>query len=148
MLTSVRFSSCVAKNFFPAKVHKATLHSMFFFLKFPGAGSTFLARATFATWANRMILNGFVDDSGSGGGTDRGNIFILAGFIANPERWKTFSNKWMRLCNREPKTPDFHITAGHSPPEQGWFGAVDRDREGCADQGTGRPHQNASAIPR
>lgn len=56
-----------------------------------------------------MILNGFVDDSGSGGGTDRGNIFVLAGFVASPERWEGFSNEWMRICNQEPKTPDFHI---------------------------------------
>ena len=56
-----------------------------------------------------MILNGFVDDSGSGGGTDRGNIFVLAGFVASPERWKDFSNEWVRVCNQEPKTPDFHI---------------------------------------
>jgi hypothetical protein len=58
---------------------------------------------------NRMILNGFVDDSGSGGGTDRGNIFVLAGFVASPDRWDRFSTDWIRICDQEPKTPDFHI---------------------------------------
>jgi hypothetical protein len=56
-----------------------------------------------------VILNGFVDDSGSGGGIDRGNIFALAGFVASPERWDKFSNEWTRICAQEPKTPDFHI---------------------------------------
>jgi hypothetical protein len=56
-----------------------------------------------------VILNGFVDDSGSGGGSDRGNIFVLAGFVASPERWDRFSNEWARICDQEPKTSDFHI---------------------------------------
>ncbi len=56
-----------------------------------------------------MILNGFVDDSGSGGGANRGNIFVLAGFVASPERWDAFSSEWLRICDQEPKTPDFHI---------------------------------------
>jgi hypothetical protein len=56
-----------------------------------------------------VILNGFVDDSGSGGGIDRGNIFLLAGFVSTPERWKAFSDKWEAICEQEPKTPDFHI---------------------------------------
>ena len=56
-----------------------------------------------------MILNGFVDDSGSGGGIDRGNIFALAGFVASQERWDKFSNEWTRICDQEPKTPDFHL---------------------------------------
>jgi hypothetical protein len=58
---------------------------------------------------DRVILRGFVDDSGSGGGIDRGNIFALAGFVGSPERWDKFSNEWTRSCDQEPPTPDFHI---------------------------------------
>jgi hypothetical protein len=56
-----------------------------------------------------MILHGFVDDSGSGEGRDRGNIFVLAGFVAGPKQWEQFSRKWQGICDREPKTPDFKM---------------------------------------
>lgn len=56
-----------------------------------------------------MVLNGFVDDSGSGGGPTRGNIFVLSGFIASAERWEKFSDEWVEICGRDPKTPDFHM---------------------------------------
>jgi hypothetical protein len=56
-----------------------------------------------------VVLTGFVDDSGSGEGIDRGNIFVLAGFVSTPERWKDFSDRWKIICDQEPKTPDFHI---------------------------------------
>lgn len=52
---------------------------------------------------------GYVDDSGSNEGKDRGNIFLLAGFVACPEQWKRFSTKWQKICNRDPKTPDFKM---------------------------------------
>jgi hypothetical protein len=52
---------------------------------------------------------GYVDDSGSGEGRDRGNIFLLAGFVACARQWKRFSTKWEKTCNREPKTPDFKM---------------------------------------
>ena len=54
-----------------------------------------------------MVFHGFVDDSGSGEGINRGNIFVLAGFIA--KRWQQFSTKWIRICDRFPKTPDFKM---------------------------------------
>jgi len=56
-----------------------------------------------------MALRGFVDDSGSGEGKDRGNIFVLAGFVACPKQWERFSHKWQTICDREPKTPDFKM---------------------------------------
>ena len=56
-----------------------------------------------------MVLNGFVDDSGSGEGKDRGNIFVLAGFVACPKQWEQFSHAWDKICDREPKTPDFKM---------------------------------------
>jgi hypothetical protein len=56
-----------------------------------------------------MVLNGFVDDSGSGEGKDRGNIFVLAGFVACPKQWEEFSGKWQAICDREPQTPDFKM---------------------------------------
>lgn len=56
-----------------------------------------------------MILNGFVDDSGSGEGKDRGNIFVLAGFVACPKQWEQFSRKWQAICDCEPRTPDFKM---------------------------------------
>lgn len=52
---------------------------------------------------------GYVDDSGSGEGKDRGNIFLLAGFVACPRQWDRFSTKWEKICAREPKTPDFKM---------------------------------------
>ncbi len=54
-------------------------------------------------------LLGYVDDSGSGEGKDRGNIFLLAGFVACPKQWQRFSIKWENICNHEPKTPDFKM---------------------------------------
>jgi hypothetical protein len=53
-----------------------------------------------------VVLQGFVDDSGS---TD-GNIFTLAGFLSTAERWEEFSDEWQEICNREPKTPNFKMT--------------------------------------
>jgi hypothetical protein len=53
--------------------------------------------------------HGYVDDSGSGEGMDRGNIFLLAGFIACERQWERFSTKWKKICDREPKTPDFKM---------------------------------------
>jgi len=61
---------------------------------------------------------GYVDDSGSGEGQDRGNIFLLAGFVACPKQWKRFSTKWKKICNREPKTPDFKMKKAHRLFEQ------------------------------
>ena len=66
-------------------------------------------RSRFDAGNGRLKMLGFVDDSGSGGGTDRGNIFVLAGFVASPERWERFSREWMQICDQEPRTPDFHI---------------------------------------
>ncbi len=55
-------------------------------------------------------MHGIVDDAWLiGGDTDRGNIFVLPGFVASPERWDRFASEWMRICDQEPRTPDFHI---------------------------------------
>ena len=56
-----------------------------------------------------MLFNGFVDDSGSGEGKDRGNVFVLAGFVASAKEWGAFSTKWQKICDREPRTPDFKM---------------------------------------
>ncbi len=53
-----------------------------------------------------VVLQGFVDDSGS---TD-GNIFTLSGFLSTAERWEQFSDEWQDICDREPKMPDFKMT--------------------------------------
>jgi hypothetical protein len=56
-----------------------------------------------------MVFNGFVDDSGSGEGKDRGDIFVLAGFVACAKQWEQFSDAWENICTQEPKTPDFKM---------------------------------------
>src|SRR5713226_2572249 len=40
---------------------------------------------------------------------DRGNIFLLSGFVACQKQWEHFSAKWKEICEREPKTPDFKM---------------------------------------
>lgn len=52
-----------------------------------------------------MVLQGFVDDSG----TSSGNIFTLAGFISTAERWMEFSDEWEKICDREPKMLKFKM---------------------------------------
>ena len=54
-----------------------------------------------------MVLEGYVDDSGS---SPDGNVFVLAGYISTAEKWAEFSSEWERICNQDPKTPDFKMS--------------------------------------
>ena len=53
-----------------------------------------------------VVLQGFVDDSGS----SDGNIFTLAGFLSTAELWEQFSDGWQAICEQPPKMPDFKMT--------------------------------------
>jgi hypothetical protein len=59
------------------------------------------------------VLRGFADDSGSGKGSKQGNVFVLAGFISTADKWERFSNDWEEVCDRDPKTPDFHMVEAY-----------------------------------
>ena len=52
-----------------------------------------------------MVLEGYVDDSGS---SPDGNVFVLAGYISTAEKWAEFSSEWERICDQDPKTPGYH----------------------------------------
>ena len=52
-----------------------------------------------------VVLEGFVDDSGTG----HGKVAVLAGFLSTAERWKSFSDHLKNLCEQEPRTPDFKM---------------------------------------
>lgn len=52
-----------------------------------------------------LVLDGYVDDSGSG----HGKIAVLAGFLSTADRWRNFSDDLENLCEQEPKTPDFKM---------------------------------------
>lgn len=60
-----------------------------------------------------MALQGFADDSGRGKGTGQGNVFVLAGFVSTADDWKHFSDELESLCDRDPKTPDFHMAEAY-----------------------------------
>jgi hypothetical protein len=62
-----------------------------------------------------VVLNGFVDDSGSGRGHRSGQVFVLAGFISTAERWEEFSDAFEALCNEDPKITDFHMFEAYRP---------------------------------
>jgi len=57
-----------------------------------------------------VVLNGFVDDSGTG----HGKVSVLAGFLSTSDRWKQFSNGLEELCRQEPRTPDFKMEKASS----------------------------------
>jgi hypothetical protein len=61
-----------------------------------------------------------VDDSGSGEGKTRGNIFTLCGFLATADRWESFSRKWEEICDQEPRTPNFKMRKAYRLKEYGW----------------------------
>jgi hypothetical protein len=52
-----------------------------------------------------VVLEGYVDDSGTGHGT----VAVLAGFLSTADRWKAFSDALEDLCQQEPKTPKFKM---------------------------------------
>jgi hypothetical protein len=56
-----------------------------------------------------VVLNGFVDDSRSSDGPENANAFVLGGFLATADNCVKFSDEWEDTCDREPKTPDFHM---------------------------------------
>jgi hypothetical protein len=84
-----------------------------------------------------VVLQGFIDDSGSDGtqppdrtGAPRGNIFVLAGFLATAEQWESFSDRWEALCDLDPKTPDFKMVKAYRKSGKnsyGWKSAEERD---------------------
>ena len=51
-----------------------------------------------------MILQAFVDDSGS---EPQSFAFILAGFVARPLQWATFTVEWERTLHRPPRLEYF-----------------------------------------
>jgi hypothetical protein len=63
-----------------------------------------------------VVLNGYVDDSGS----SDGNVFVLAGFLATADEWTNFSDEWERICGQDPKTPDFKMKKAVRLKEYKW----------------------------
>jgi|GEM_PF-2360642 len=66
-----------------------------------------------------MTLQAFVDDSGSGGDT---KVFALAGFVANAELWKKFSDDWDAILGKDPPIPYFKMydAARETGVFEGW----------------------------
>jgi hypothetical protein len=67
-----------------------------------------------------VILNGFVDDSGSGRGSGQGNVFVLAGFVSTAELWEQFSDEWEEICAKHPATHDFKMRKAIRLKENNW----------------------------
>jgi len=70
------------------------------------------------------MLQGFVDDSGS----SDGNVYTLAGLLATAERWEEFSDEWEKICDQEPKTPDFKMSRAFRLKEYRWTEAQRNQR--------------------
>ena len=63
-----------------------------------------------------MVLEGYVDDSGS----SDGNVFVLAGYLSTADEWAGFSEEWKRICDQDPKTPDFKMSKTFQLREYKW----------------------------
>lgn len=74
-----------------------------------------------------VVLQGFVDESGSGGGATAGSVYVLAGFVSTAPLWEEFSVEWERICAHKPKTPNFHMKKAIRLKEYGWSEA-ERDK--------------------
>lgn len=69
-----------------------------------------------------MHLVAYLDDSGSDG---QNNYFVLAGYIATPDVWEEFSEKWRSTLDVEPKIGCFKMTEAMGmrnrfSPSKGW----------------------------
>jgi hypothetical protein len=60
-----------------------------------------------------VVLIGSVDDSGSGSGKFGGDVYVLAGFLSTADKWAQFSAEWEKICDQDPKTPDFKMRKAH-----------------------------------
>jgi Protein of unknown function (DUF3800) len=72
-----------------------------------------------------VVLDGFVDDSGSSGGKFGGDVYVLAGFLSTADKWEQFSDDWEQICDQEPKTPDFKMRKAHRSD----YGLTDSQRD-------------------
>jgi hypothetical protein len=52
-----------------------------------------------------MALQAFIDDSGRG----QDPAFVLAGWIASPEKWAEFSDEWKRILHESPRIEFFKM---------------------------------------
>jgi hypothetical protein len=64
-----------------------------------------------------VILTAFSDDSGSDGTTP---FFVLAGYVAEVERWNAFSEDWGMMLERQPRIEYFKMREAES--RRGQFG--------------------------
>jgi hypothetical protein len=54
-------------------------------------------------------------------GTDyAGRICALAGFLSTPDRWNALRDQWRAICDRNPRTPDFHAYDAHNLKGEYW----------------------------
>jgi hypothetical protein len=60
-----------------------------------------------------MILEAYLDDSGSGGRPQR--FFILAGFLSDYGSWATFSDEWKGVLDEPPAIPFFKMNHAYAP---------------------------------
>jgi hypothetical protein len=60
-----------------------------------------------------MILEAYLDDSGSGGARQR--FFMLAGFISDYSSWATFADEWTAVLNEPPTIPYFKMHYFYNP---------------------------------
>jgi len=45
---------------------------------------------------------------------------VLAGFLSSAELWEQFSDEWQAICERDPKTLDFHMAKAFRLKEYRW----------------------------
>jgi len=57
-----------------------------------------------------LMMTAYVDDSGSEG---KGNVMVLAGFIARAELWQEFSEDWKAVLNEQPRMEFFKAAEAH-----------------------------------
>jgi hypothetical protein len=60
-----------------------------------------------------MILQAWLDDSGSGGKKQR--VFMLAGFLSDYGSWATFSDEWKQALDKPPSIPFFKMNHAYNP---------------------------------
>jgi hypothetical protein len=79
-----------------------------------------------------VVLIGHVDDSGSGQGQARGNIYVLAGLLSTPGDWVKFSNRFARICHRYYPRPKFKMReAIRLKDDDGNIIWSEQDRDSC-----------------
>ncbi len=72
-----------------------------------------------------MVLNAFLDDSGSG----HAPVFVLAGFVATVNRWERFTTAWdAQVLHGDPRIDYFKMREAHALDGQfARFGSRQRD---------------------